>query len=439
MTRLIRIDDFPHGDLRLYNFVDKTLYREKVSSCLSILEENKINYIIGVTPFILNNGDAEFLNGLVKHGRVVMHGFTHGWEKPWHNIKDTWSTGGEFSGLSEAQIRIRYEKAHNVLKNIEKYDEGEFIPPFNCYTQELLNVLHERGIKKIYTCDIEWNQYEQFKMNYHGVEPIMSKYGVTYSDVNVVLENLNDESQITLHWCYDSKRKSWLRDYKTLVKKIKENKENNKFKNGGPMNYSQYGEEIVINNFFRNKKEGFCVDVGAADGVRFSNSRHLIESMEWTALLVEPHPTYFRQLSRLYKNNERVSLENIAVYSTSGEMPFYLYGHDEHAQVSTLSKNFKERVCDKHGDKYEKKPILVQVRTLEKILKVLPQVDFLSVDCEGVDMEVLKSNNWDEFRPTLVCVEHSMPKTELDSFMKSVGYVVHQRTIGNSFFIKDEI
>ena len=72
------------------------------------------------------------------------------------------------------------------------------------------------------------------------------------------------------------------------------------------MYYSQYGEEKIIDNFFKGKRRGLCIDVGAADGIRFSNSRRLIESMDWAALLIEPHPTYFRQLVHLYKNNENV-------------------------------------------------------------------------------------------------------------------------------------
>jgi len=195
----------------------------------------------------------------------------------------------------------------------------------------------------------------------------------------------------------------------------------------------------VINNFFKGQREGFCVDVGAADGIRFSNSRHLIENLNWSALLIEPHPTYFHELTKLYKGNKSVCLKNVAAYSIPGEMPFYLYGRDEHAQVSTLSEDFKERVCSIHGDKYESQPVQVRVETLAGILENIPQIDFLSIDCEGVDLEVLRSNNWAKHRPLLVCVEHSMPKEELDAFMETVRYSIFQRTVGNSFFnIKGE-
>jgi FkbM family methyltransferase len=133
-----------------------------------------------------------------------------------------------------------------------------------------------------------------------------------------------------------------------------------------------------------------------------------------------------------------VRLINAAVYeSKEKELPFYVYGRDIHAQVSTLSEDFKERVIRVHGDKFEKEPIMIEVMSLNDVLEPLPEVDFLSIDCEGVDMKVITSNDWNRNRPRLVCVEESMDKTELLDYMTSVGYVFYDRTIGNIFYCKE--
>ena len=200
--------------------------------------------------------------------------------------------------------------------------------------------------------------------------------------------------------------------------------------------YSQYREEPIIDSFFNKKEKGFCVDVGAADGIRGSNSRYLIESLGWSAVLVEPHPTFFDQLTELYENIDDVTLLNLAIHTNTGKLPFYVYGRDEHAQVSTLCESFKERVIKVHGNKYEDEPTIVNVEPLKNILKDLPSVDFLSIDCEGVDMEVVKSNDWDLYRPSLVCVESSMPEKEVVKFMSSVDYKYYNKTLGNIFFTK---
>jgi FkbM family methyltransferase len=202
------------------------------------------------------------------------------------------------------------------------------------------------------------------------------------------------------------------------------------------MKYSQYGEESIIESFFNGKRQGFVLDVGAADGVSNSNSRYLITEFEWSGALIEPHPSYFSKLEYMYKKHGNIKLFNLAVCDQVGTMPFFQYGSDENGQVSTLSQDFKKRVSLVHGDEYHE-PIMVNVVTLESIFENLPFVDFLSVDCEGVDMLVLKSNNWEKYRPTLLCVEHSMPKEELDLFMRINQYNLLDRTIGNSFYVNN--
>lgn len=203
--------------------------------------------------------------------------------------------------------------------------------------------------------------------------------------------------------------------------------------------YSQYGEENVILPFFSNKKKGKLIDIGAADGIKNSNTRYLIEQLEWGGILVEPHPTYYNELKKLYVNNSDIVLKNVAVYKEVGELPFYIYGYgsDEPAQVSTLSETFRDKVSKIYGNKYEK-PVMVNVETLANIFKGNPDCDFLSVDCEGVDIEVLCSNDWNTYRPSLVCVEHSMPIIDLDSCMLNFEYKLHNRTHGNSFYIDNK-
>lgn len=202
------------------------------------------------------------------------------------------------------------------------------------------------------------------------------------------------------------------------------------------MIYSQYGEESVILDFFGQDTKGIVVDVGAADGITYSNSRYLIHDLGWSGVLVEPHPTFFNDIIKLYENNKNVTVLNAAVSLEEGKMPFYVYGRDYRAQVSTLSKEFKERVIQVHGDKFENEPIIVNVIKLSTVLQNLNKVDFLSVDCEGIDMDVLKSNDWNLYRPSLICVEHSMPKEELYNYMDSLDYSFFKETAGNSFFYK---
>jgi len=198
--------------------------------------------------------------------------------------------------------------------------------------------------------------------------------------------------------------------------------------------FSQYGEERVINNFFSGKTGGLVVDVGAMDGETYSNSRDLIINYNWKAVLVEPHPDFFSALEKLYSNNDDVIIKNLACYHEEKVLDFYVYSDGKESCVSTVSSDFKERVIKAHGDKFKAESVKVQSVRLEKILSECEKIDFLSIDCEGVDMEVLSSNNWSKYRPSLICIEHSMSHEELHQFMSKINYSVYDKTAGNTFF-----
>jgi len=222
LTRLLRLDDFPHGDRRLFEGGEYARYRDIVEKTLNVFEQYNVPYILGATPLLLLEGDIEFLNRVVKKGKVVMHGFTHGWDYPdWANIVSCWEHGGEFANYSKERIEEYYIVGLTLLKQVTNFCEEDFIPPFNCYTQTLLDVLKDTNVKRIHGCDKEWDKYKYNKLNHYNIEPVVSKYGITYSDANVVVNNLSDPSQITLHWCYDAHRNGWLEDYQTLCDKIK--------------------------------------------------------------------------------------------------------------------------------------------------------------------------------------------------------------------------
>jgi len=188
----------------------------------------------------------------------------------------------------------------------------------------------------------------------------------------------------------------------------------------------QYGELAIIDKKFppidpsvMGASYNHVVEIGAADGIDNSNSFDLLQRHNWAALLVEPHPGYFMDLIKLYNDDLRVRLANYAVAGMTTRRRLGLDG-----QCSSFVHS---------------KPISIEVQcvTLTELLdlyKIRKDFEFLSIDCEGLDMEVLASLNWHRYRPQLVCVEHSMPKSDLHAFMESVNYKFYATTLGNTFF-----
>jgi hypothetical protein len=226
MERLIRIDDFPAGDKNLFNRKDslgsKDNYRITVQKVLSIFNEYSIPYILGVSPLLISDEDIVFLNDNVKSGNCVMHGFNHGWDfDDWKNVTSIWKDGGEFKDKTENQLQLLYDESIEIMYRLSSFNQYHFIPPFNCITQNLINVLEKNKVTFLHLCDKEYIDFGYNKLNFHSIKPVISEFKKTYDFANSVIKHLYNESQITLHWCYDCQKKNWENDYITLAQMIK--------------------------------------------------------------------------------------------------------------------------------------------------------------------------------------------------------------------------
>lgn len=99
--------------------------------------------------------------------------------------------------------------------------------------------------------------------------------------------------------------------------------------------YTQYGEKIFIDEFFKDRI-GFFVDIGAADGVTHSNTLHLIES-GWKGILIEPCRHFLRNLHDIHANNDNIKIFEGAVSDFDGKTEFYVYETEGDSQISTIS------------------------------------------------------------------------------------------------------
>lgn len=197
---------------------------------------------------------------------------------------------------------------------------------------------------------------------------------------------------------------------------------------------AQYGEEAFIFDFFGDKI-GFLCDIGAADGVRYSNSRSLLER-GWSGLLVEPNKSSFLKLTELYRDNKSVILANVCCYKEDkGEIDFFCDTYDGFGQISTMSEEFKTRCETMYEPKYVTNKIECKKTSNVFMQNSVPYViDFLSIDCEGVDFEVLLGIDFSLNDIGLVCIENRDPK--IHDFMTQTGYKKVFITEGNVFYAK---
>ena len=136
------------------------------------------------------------------------------------------------------------------------------------------------------------------------------------------------------------------------------------------MYYSQLGEDKYLNdNIFKNKKNGVYIELGALDGVLYSNTKFFEDSLGWTGILIEPHPLNFELLKKSRKTNK---LYNSLVSDSIAELNFK-YFENIYSAVSgvesTLSKHHYDTFFNA-SDKthFVQNSILIKPRTLTDII-----------------------------------------------------------------------
>jgi FkbM family methyltransferase len=204
--------------------------------------------------------------------------------------------------------------------------------------------------------------------------------------------------------------------------------------------YSQEGEDMVLRRIFSNKEHGFYVDVGAHHPQRFSNTYGFYRR-GWRGINIEPNPDGWSAFRRERKRD--INLQ-VGISDHAGTLKYYMF--DDPALNSFDAELTASRLASTPFRLLGIKEIAVE--RLEDILnKYLPagqEVDFLSIDVEGLDMAVLRSNDWNAFRPRYVLVEsldtslESAIQGEIYLFMKTWGYELFAKTYNTLIFSKTE-
>lgn len=197
---------------------------------------------------------------------------------------------------------------------------------------------------------------------------------------------------------------------------------------GTPLKFaSQDGEDVLLGELFGHKREGYFIEIGAFDGVWLSNT-YFFEQLGWTGVLVEPLPD---QYEACRVNRPRSRVVNAAVGSdASGTIEIKQVVGQHEASGESLGTFSYVRTTEQHLLKVERlaSDVIshqVPFRTFDAIaeevgLKPNQPIDVLSIDCEGMDFEVLKSVDLTKYQPRILILESS--DGEVVSYLRAAGY-----------------
>ncbi len=207
------------------------------------------------------------------------------------------------------------------------------------------------------------------------------------------------------------------------------------FKKKYRRSYAQCGEDMILDVIIR-KPKGFYIDIGANNPIEQSNTMYFYKK-GWRGINIDATPGSMASFNRLRKRD--INLE-VAIANEEKEMTYYLFEPTFH---NTFEKRFAEVYKDKLvGEKFIKTTRLSKV--LDKYLDNV-EIDYITVDAEGYDYDILKSNDWQKYRPKVVVIEYITYYTsELDhitrirQFLESVEYKLFCNSPTNAFFIENK-
>lgn len=200
--------------------------------------------------------------------------------------------------------------------------------------------------------------------------------------------------------------------------------------------WSQEGEDLILHRLFEGQASGSYVDVGAHHPMRFSNT-YKFYRMGWSGVNIDAQPGSMKLFRRLRPRD--INIES-GVHEVPGEMQYFVFNEPA---LNGFSKELSvaRDIDDTHYKIIEEIP--VSVRPLGEILTELDfesEIDFLSVDVEGLDLPVLRSNNWVKFKPKVVLAEirnssiNDLANDATAQYMAELGYSIFAKTFNTVIF-----
>ena len=179
------------------------------------------------------------------------------------------------------------------------------------------------------------------------------------------------------------------------------------------------------------------IEIGANDGISWDPLFKFIKKYKWEGILVEPHPTYYRELVENYKaiNPGKIHFENIAISDENGKKELYYFSNINKSDpdylflkcLSSFNKGHLLKHCNDYPE-LEIKSVTVNCTTLNQLIEKYKfrAFDLLLIDAEGVDFEIIQSIDFELIKPRIIFFEHfhfnSDMKKQIDQLLKKHLY-----------------
>ena len=190
---------------------------------------------------------------------------------------------------------------------------------------------------------------------------------------------------------------------------------------------SQIFQDLFVLFNFNEKRNGTFLEFGASDGFSFSNTYLLENSYGWTGVLAEPNPEWYENLN---KNRPNCKIIKECIYTKSGEdLDFFVSNIGvgstikkfRYSDAKSMPGNAKARNLAGYTTKIQ------SISLNDVFIKYFNSspIDYMSVDTEGSELEILRNFDFKKFGPSILTVEHNKTDEEkhIDELLMINGYI----------------
>jgi FkbM family methyltransferase len=200
--------------------------------------------------------------------------------------------------------------------------------------------------------------------------------------------------------------------------------------------YGDYETDLAIQKYFEPGYIGTCIDIGAGMGTERSNT-YYFEKNRWVCLCIEPNPNLYRHM-RMYR---RLALNLACSNYDKKSAPFQVYVVNQDNQEAISSLVVDQRLVESHKGIIDKTyEIQVEVKKLDTILSKIniEKIDFISIDTEGTELDVLQGFDIARWKPKLLVIENNFNDTKLKEYLSKFGYILSERIGVNDFYVNPD-
>lgn len=192
---------------------------------------------------------------------------------------------------------------------------------------------------------------------------------------------------------------------------------------------------MILRELMPHRNDGFFVDIGAFDPVKYSNTNFFYQR-GWNGINIEPSPDALMRFEKYRKRDQNL---NLGISDRNARLDYFFYAEPA---LNTFDPD-RVRFLKKTASRSPLGQVVVKVDTLASVLGQYAnsrKIDFMNIDVEGHELQVLRSNDWKKYRPCVVMIEilkfnlKTILKNPTHKFLNDHGYEFLCKTPRTSFY-----